>query len=187
MDAENADEGGQRSNAAEAEPPEPDAGAEASGGDRVEVDLAAPIRARVDLVPSWLVDQIGRVLDVLDRETTPRCGRVSVRVVDDAEMDAAHRRYSGVEGTTDVLTFVGDEDEGLGVDVFVCIDEATRRAEEFGHPVDRELLLYAVHGILHAIGHDDHEPEAHALMHAEEDRLLRAIGIGPVYRPGADA
>jgi ssRNA-specific RNase YbeY (16S rRNA maturation enzyme) len=44
------------------------------------------------------------------------------------------------------------------------------------------LLLYGVHGLLHAIGHDDHEPGAHALMHAEEDRLLTKIGVGPIFR-----
>ncbi len=188
MDAENAtDEGGQRSNAADAEPPEPGAGGGVVGGDRVEVDLAAPILARGGVSAEWLAEKVGEVLDLLDREGAPRCGRVAIRVVDDAEMDSAHRRYSGIEGTTDVLTFVGDEGDGLGVDVVVCLDEAVRRAAEFGHAADRELLLYAVHAVLHAIGHDDHEPEAHARMHAEEDRLLSAIGVGAVYRPGGDA
>jgi ssRNA-specific RNase YbeY (16S rRNA maturation enzyme) len=35
---------------------------------------------------------------------------------------------------------------------------------------------------MHAIGHDDHEPEAHTLMHAEEDRLLTRIGVGAIFR-----
>jgi len=188
MDAEHAaDEGGQRSNATDAEPPEPGAGVDASGGERVEIDLAAPVLARGDVPTAWLIEQVAAVLDRLDREDHARCGRVSIRVVDDAEMDAAHRRFSGIEGTTDVLTFVAPEPDGLGVDVVICLDEAIRRAAEFGHGVDRELLLYVVHGVLHALGHDDHDPDDHARMHAEEDRLLRAIGVGPVYRPGGDA
>ena len=194
MDAENAaDEGGQRSTAADAEPPERWVAAGNAAEDavddagRVEVDVSAAVRARGGVPAEWLAQRLTDVLDVLDDEGATRCARVAIRVVDDAEMDEAHRRFSGVEGTTDVLTFVSDEQSGLGVDVVVCLDEADRRAAEFGHAVDRELLLYAVHGVLHAIGHDDHEPEAHARMHAEEDRLLRAIGIGPVYRPGGDA
>jgi probable rRNA maturation factor len=187
MDVEDADEGGQRSNAAEAEPPEPCAGVGPSGGDRVEIDPSSPVLARGGVPVDWLSERVGDVLDVLDREGAPRCGRVSIRVVDDAEMDAAHRRFSGVEGTTDVLTFVAEENGALGVDVVICLDEAVRRAAELGHDPRRELLLYAVHGVLHAIGHDDHEPDEHARMHAEEDRLLRAIGVGAVYNPGGDA
>jgi probable rRNA maturation factor len=195
MDAENAaDEGGQRSTAADAEPPERWVAADEAAddalddaADRVEVDVSAAVRARGGIPAEWLAQRLSEVLEILDGEGETRCTRVSIRVVDDVEMDEAHRRFSGVEGTTDVLTFVSDETSGLGVDVVVCLDEADRRAAEFGHAVDRELLLYAVHGVLHALGHDDHEPEAHARMHAEEDRLLRAIGVGPVYRPGGDA
>ena len=65
----------------------------------------------------------------------------------------------------------------------LCLDEAARRAIEFGHGVERELLLYAVHGVLHCLGHDDHEEEQRARMHREEDRLLAAVGVGAVYRP----
>jgi probable rRNA maturation factor len=187
MDAENAaDEGGQRSTAADAEPPER-WNAAVDGEDRVEVDVSAAVRARGGVPAEWLAQRLTDVLEILDVEVETRCTRVSIRVVDDVEMDEAHRRFSGIAGTTDVLTFVSDEESGLGVDVVVCLDEADRRAVEFGHAVDRELLLYAIHGVLHALGHDDHEPEAHARMHAEEDRLLRAIGVGPVYRPGGDA
>jgi probable rRNA maturation factor len=110
--------------------------------------------------------------------------RLHVELVGDAAMDGYHRRHSGVPGTTDVLTFLGSaEGEPIDVDIIVCIDEATRRAAELGHSVDREVLLYALHGLLHCIGHDDHDPVAYERMHAEEDRILTAIGIGPTFRP----
>src|SRR6185369_8183115 len=96
-----------------------------------------------------------------------------VRVVGDEEMAAAHQRFSGVAGTTDVLTFDLTEAGGaLDVDLLVCFDEASRQAASRGHGVERELLLYVVHGVLHCLGHDDHEEAAAARMHAEEDRVL---------------
>ncbi len=113
--------------------------------------------------------------------------RVHLEMVDDARMDAYHRRFSGVAGTTDVLTFRGSEGPGeaggITVDLIVCADEAHRRAREFGHPPEREVLLYAVHGILHCLGHDDHDPAAFERMHAEEDSILEAAGVGATFRP----
>lgn len=118
-------------------------------------------------------------------------GEVRVRVVADAEMAAAHVRYSGVEGTTDVLTFdmrdCDDADVPLDVDLWVCIDEANRQAEARGIDTDRELLLYCIHGVLHCLGHDDHTDEGFERMHAEEDRLLEAIGVGRTFALAADA
>lgn len=118
-------------------------------------------------------------------------GSLRVRVVDDAEMAAAHVEFSGVEGTTDVLTFdLGceplDPDNSrpgvvLDTDILVCIDEAGRQAAARGHEVRRELLLYVVHGVLHCLGHDDHDPEAYRVMHAEEDRVLGKIGVGRTF------
>ena len=66
----------------------------------------------------------------------------------------------------------------------LCLDEAARRSRDLEHPVEHELLLYAIHGVLHVLGHDDHDPAAFERMHAEEDRILEAIGVGPVFRRG---
>lgn len=113
-------------------------------------------------------------------------GEVRIKVVDDSEMAAAHVRYSNVEGTTDVLTF--DLAEGasaqtrvLDVDILICANEARRRADERAHGSERELLLYIVHGVLHCLGHDDHSDEGFARMHALEDEVLEAVGVGPVF------
>jgi probable rRNA maturation factor len=109
-------------------------------------------------------------------------GEVRVRVVGDDEMAAAHIRWSGVEGTTDVLTFdMGTGGSTLDVDVLVCLDEAERNAVAHGTTPERELLLYIVHAMLHCLGHDDVEDSAAAAMHAREDAVLAAIGVGAVY------
>ena len=76
---------------------------------------------------------------------------------------------------------------GRALDIAVCADEARRRAADFSHTPERELLLYAVHGVLHGIGYDDHSPHDRAVMHAEEDRILEAIGVGRTFDPGAQA
>ena len=101
-------------------------------------------------------------------------------------MAGAHQRYAGVSGTTDVLTFdLAESGAGrLDADLLVCFDEAARQAAGRGHDVATELLLYIVHGVLHCLGQDDHDPAAASRMHAEEDRVLEAIGVGRVYGGG---
>lgn len=122
-------------------------------------------------------------------------GDVRVSVLDDAAMSKLHKDFCDIEGTTDVLTF--DLSDGrnsdidrvlitIDTDIAVCLDEALRHATPGGYPVEHELLLYVVHGVLHCLGHDDHDPEQAAAMHRREDEILRAIGVGAVYaRPGA--
>ncbi|MCX5690118.1 MAG: rRNA maturation RNase YbeY [Planctomycetota bacterium] len=130
-------------------------------------------------------------------------GEVRIRVVGDEAMAAAHVEFAGVEGTTDVLTFDMSEPEsgvlpalptpeqvslddvrgldGLDTDILICIDEAKRQAAGRGYSFDRELLLYILHGVLHCLGFDDHEEATYEAMHAMEDAVLAAIGVGPVF------
>ena len=152
----------------------------------VTIDVAAPGVEGHDA--DWIRDRLESVVSLVETEIDRRIVRCSARLVADPVMSEAHQRFSGVEGTTDVLTFVSESEAGIEIDLLACVDEASRRCSEFDHDLRRELLLYSVHGLLHAIGHDDHEPEAHALMHAEEDRLLTKIGVGPVFRsqPGEE-
>jgi len=107
---------------------------------------------------------------------------ISIRIVNDATMSQLHHEYSGVDGTTDVLTFDhGSGEQAIDVDIAVCFDVASREAHARDHSVDRELLLYVIHGILHCTGFDDNDENAHQKIHAEEDRVLQAIGVGATW------
>ncbi len=110
-------------------------------------------------------------------------GEVRARVVGDEEMARLHEQYANEPGTTDVLTFDLREGESgpLDTDVVVCLDEARRQVEGRGHEPGRELLLYILHGVLHCLGFDDHTDEGFARMHAAEDELLTAAGVGPLF------
>ena len=115
-------------------------------------------------------------------------GELRIRLVGDDEMSDAHERYMGISGTTDVLTFdLSDGDpEGEGgevdTDVLICVDEAARQAAEHDHPVEQEILLYAIHALLHCTGYDDKTEADAEAMHRREDEILEAIGVGSTYR-----
>ncbi len=146
---------------------------------RPSIDVVCPAAIN----EARLVEQVGRVVEFLAGESQGYAfSRISIRVVDDAEMSMLHLKYSKVAGTTDVLTFVEeDPNSGIAVDLAICIDEARRCASELHHSVDDELALYMVHGLLHALGFDDSDGAKSTAMHAEEDRILTSVGIGAVY------
>jgi probable rRNA maturation factor len=119
-------------------------------------------------------------------------GSWSISLVRDPEMAALHKRTMNDPTTTDVLTFdlrgsptpqtsrLKSQDS-IDLDTVICLDEARRRAQELRHPVEHELLLYALHSLLHVQGYDDRTRAQSKRMHAREDQLLTAVGIGPVY------
>lgn len=133
----------------------------------------------------WLAEALRRVLVGLDEPRLFGAG-VDIAIVDDARMAQLHERHTGVAGTTDVLTFDLSDAPAAAIEaeLVICADEAARQGAARGHDARLELLLYCVHGLLHLLGHDDHDPDAARRMHAREDELLMAAGFGAVYRAG---
>lgn len=130
----------------------------------------------------WLERLLGRVIEELGIAQAA----VDVVVVDDTAMAALHEEHCDLPGTTDVLTFDLRDDAAAALEgeIIVCKDEAARQARQRGHEVRVELLLYAVHGLLHLLGEDDHDEAGYQRMHQREDALLTAVGVGPVFGEG---
>lgn len=124
----------------------------------------------------------------------PKAGRllkrplaeVSIALVGDSKMAALHEQFMNIPGPTDVLTFELDHDRRgrcVGGEVVICVSYAQRQAKKRKIDIKKELLLYSLHGLLHLAGYDDLTPADYAKMHREEDRILSAIGVGPVFGP----
>lgn len=99
-------------------------------------------------------------------------------------MAALHKEFLDVEGPTDVLTFDHEharDGRCLVGEIVLCVPFARRAAVRRGTELERELLLYALHGVLHLSGFDDLTTSKYETMHAEEDRILAAIGVGAVF------
>jgi len=146
-------------------------------GFRVSVNLEV-----LDTDPP-LVDWLGPRLAQVASVAGLNVGQVQVCVVGEAVMDSLHQRYRSQPGPTDVLSFDlrDDPDEPLEGDIIICKEEAARQAACQGHETRSEILLCAVHGLLHLAGLDDQTPEGFEQMHWLEDELLTRIGVGPIF------
>ena len=119
-----------------------------------------PLRSRLD-----------RALKLLPRPLPPGVGAIDLVLVDRATMTQVHADFLGDPTETDVITFPYGE-------ILVCPAVARDVALTLGHPVDEEVLLYALHGMLHLAGYDDKAPQDAREMAAAQEKLLREVLAG---------
>jgi rRNA maturation RNase YbeY len=120
----------------------------------------------------------------------PALHHLSLALVNDAKMAQLHKAFLNLPGPTDVLTFELDHDAKGRVtagEVIVCVPEARRQARQRHSTIEKELLLYALHGMLHLCGFDDRTASEYRRMHRKEDQILTRLGIGPVFAADAPA
>lgn len=106
-----------------------------------------------------------------------RDAELSVALVGDGEMMELNSRYLGRAETTDVLAFpYGEDGDHIAGEIVVNAELAAREAAGRSHSAQDELMLYLVHGLLHLLGYDDHDPQATRRMRAREQAALKAAG-----------
>ena len=134
-------------------------------------------------LPSDDAPLVAAVRATLHRHDIPSAV-LSIALVDDDRMASLNAAHLNHDGPTDVLSFDLRDNDGspLEGELVLSVDTAAREAQQRGHALEAELMLYAVHGTLHLLGYDDHD-EADALrMHTVEDEILTELGAGSVYR-----
>lgn len=112
---------------------------------------------------------------------------LSIVLTDDAHIQVLNRDFREKDAPTDVLSFGQLEGEPfvtpvphLG-DLVISLETATRQAVERGHPIEAELRILLVHGLMHLLGHDHMEPEERIKMAQAEDALLAALPSHPEW------
>jgi probable rRNA maturation factor len=113
---------------------------------------------------------------------------LSVAIVNDRLMSQLHQYFMGIAGPTDVLSFTlefNSRRQPITGEVVICLPEARRQSRKLGTKLRNELLLYALHGMLHLSGFDDRTDRQYRRMHLMEDTILSQLGAGPVFSVSA--
>ena len=109
-------------------------------------------------------------------DATGLAGHVDVLITRDAAMREWNRQYRRQDKPTDVLSFPASEPtQGIAGDLVISLETAQRQADERGHPLEAEVKLLLLHGLLHLAGYD-HETDNGA-MRRKEMRLRRVLGL----------
>ena len=107
-------------------------------------------------------------------------GEISFIFLSDHQIRKVNRRFLKHDFATDVISFSYPvptrlKDVSPFGDICISIDIARREAARKGYSVVRELALYALHGLLHLIGYDDHSPGDRKKMFAEQARIFQNV------------
>jgi probable rRNA maturation factor len=124
----------------------------------------------------------------------PEDAEVELTLCGDAEMERLNFDHMGERGPTDVLSFPLHEwsvngrrshladDDGVSPpgpvllgDVVIDLDQALRQAAEGDWSVPEELVLLAIHGTLHLLGHDHAEIDEEERMRSVEHQVLGVL------------
>src|SRR5438270_13546638 len=104
---------------------------------------------------------------------------ISLAFVDNATIHALNKRYLQHDEPTDVLSFPLSEPNSrrLAGELVIGAEVARAQAESRGHPVEAELALYVIHGLLHLCGYDDEAPANAVAMRRRERQYLQQLGL----------
>ena len=119
--------------------------------------------------------KIRELIAFVERAEGVGIAEVDLAVVGRREIAELNVRYLGHAGATDVLSFdmSGESGaEGISAQIVVCGEVVAEQARLWGNGVQREMLLYVVHGLLHLMGYEDRSVRGAARMHAREEKLL---------------
>ncbi len=112
--------------------------------------------------------------------------------VEPDEIRKLNKEFRSVDNVTDVLSFPsGDEvDPETGLlylgDIAVCLDRAQEQADQSGHPLENEVTLLMIHGILHLMGYDHSTSEEKQEMWKLQNEYLDKFGCHINRKPGED-
>lgn len=136
----------------------------------------------------WLLDRSAKA--ALKLAGPDQKADLSIILCDDDQIRELNRSYRTIDAVTDVLSFPsGELDPETGRlylgDILISLPRAESQAAAGGHPIEAELQLLAVHGVLHLCGRDHASPEEKDLMWAEQAQVLEQLG-SPIRGPAED-
>lgn len=126
----------------------------------------------------------------LENQSASVDAEITVVLTDDTHIRALNRDYLGIDAPTDVLSFPASEIDGSEInpetgspylgDILISLPYAARSAAKAGHPLEAEVQLLVVHGVLHLLGHDHARVREKARMWKAQAEILEALGLGEI-------
>ena len=143
----------------------------------IRVSIASP--QEILELPYTRLKEIART--VLEGEKI-REAKISLAFVDDTTIHRINKQFLDHDEPTDVITFPlsGKGAKTLEGELVIGVEVGLRQAQERNHPIEDELGLYVIHGLLHLCGYDDTNPKSEREMRKMERHYLELLKMPPI-------
>ncbi len=100
-----------------------------------------------------------------------KSGEINIVFTNDSAVRALNKEYRKLDKTTDVLSFVWNEEDLLG-EIYISVDQVKKQAPEYDNSFYMELKRVLVHGILHLCAYDHTIQSDRKIMRNREEYYL---------------
>ena len=141
------------------------------------------LQQKVRLSIPCIIKVVGNIL----RIQKVKQAKLSLVFVTQGKIRTLNRKYLKRFFATDVLAFDFTNQthaqkatlkkiDGLDGEIIISIDAALKQSKMYDAPLEKEITLYIIHGILHLQGYDDHRLTDVRRMRKKEEELLNLVG-----------
>jgi probable rRNA maturation factor len=131
---------------------------------------------------------------VLDEEQVIQPVEIECIITDDTTIQKLNKQFRNIDEPTDVLSFafkdtcteaqvasfpsIPDSPEALG-QIIVSFPRAVMQSAAHCYSIDQELAMLVVHGMLHLLGYDHHDPAEGREMKQREKHAINLLREKP--------
>lgn len=112
---------------------------------------------------------------------------LTIRVVDEPEIQALNKQYRQKDSPTNVLSFPANIPEYIALspkllgDIILCAPIIKKEAMSQNKAIRAHYAHMVIHGVLHLLGYDHIKEEDAAIMEPLEITLLKELGFNDPY------
>lgn len=146
----------------------------------LQLASAEPSAPSAEQLLRWAQAALGSTL-----EPTPGPAAITIRVADEAEMQALNKAWRKIDAPTNALAFPlsggAGAPSGLAGDVVACAPVVKREAAAQGKTLAAHWAHVIIHGVLHLMGYDHVKEQDAIAMEAKEIAILKNLGFPDPY------
>jgi len=119
--------------------------------------------------------KIRKIAKTILSDSNVTTASLNIILVNDSFMKKMNVEYLHRNTTTDVLSFVLEQDEkkkSLEGEIYANLEQIDRQSRAYKTTWSEELLRVVIHGILHLVGSDDQSPPEKKEMTEKENYYL---------------
>lgn len=133
-----------------------------------------------------LIKWVDTTLDTRAEEAVQNDTELTIRFVEQKEIQSLNATYRNKDKPTNVLSFPFEAPPGIDLpllgDIVICPDVIEAEAKEQNKPLEHHYAHMVIHGVLHLLGYDHIEDEEAEEMERLEVEILTKLGIDDPYQ-----